>query len=158
MSWKMYATILALSTLVIPKRLRRPAKNHLVLILLVTWSVYIYRDLWPLATFTLQPVDPNTWTTWTSIALLTITAVFVPMFMPHEYTPVDPEHPYKDVNPEQTASWFDFMCFTFLDPIVYKAANTEHLEYEALPPLADYDAAAYLCKRSFAVCVCEYSY
>jgi hypothetical protein len=71
--------------------------------------------------------------------------------MPHEYVPAEPENPYKDVNPEQTASWFTFFCFSFLDPIVYSAANTEHLDYEKLPPLADYDAAAFLTKRSFPV-------
>ncbi|CAG8751921.1 15164_t:CDS:2, partial [Acaulospora colombiana] len=126
--------VLALCTLALPKRLRRPAKNHLVTLLLATWGVYIYRDLWPLATYTLHPIDPKHWTTWTAIGLLTVVGIFVPFLMPHEYVPVEPENPYKEVNPEQTAS-----C----------AANTEHLDYEKLPPLADYDAAAFLTKKSF---------
>ncbi|PVG02126.1 hypothetical protein CPB86DRAFT_772767 [Serendipita vermifera] len=145
----MYTSVLALCTLALPKRLRKPAKNHLVTLLLATWGIYIYRDLWPLATYTLHPIDPNHWTTWTAIGLLTVVGIFVPFLMPHEYVPAEPENPYKDVNPEQTASWFTFFCFSFLDPIVYSAANTEHLDYEKLPPLADYDAAAFLTKKSF---------
>jgi hypothetical protein len=126
-------------------------KNHLVSILFTTWCVYLYRDIWPLGTFTLQPVDPPIWTTWAAIGLLTVTAVVIPLLMPHEYVPVDPDHPSKEPNPEQTASWWSFHLYTFMDPIVYKAAFTEHLEYEALPPIADYDTSAYLRETSFPV-------
>lgn len=145
----MYTSILAIFTLVLPKRLRRLAKSHLVFLLLTAWVVYVYRDLWPLATFTLQPLDPAIWTTYATLILLTLVTVIVPLFMPHEYVPVDPLKPYKEINAEQTASWFDFLCFTFLDPIVWKASHVEHLDLDSLPPLADYDATKYLCKRSF---------
>ncbi|KIM25975.1 hypothetical protein M408DRAFT_330768, partial [Serendipita vermifera MAFF 305830] len=145
----MYASILALCTLLLPKRARRPANNHLSLLLLVTWFVYMYRDIWPLATYTLHPVDPNHWTTWATVGVLTLVGVIVPIITPFEYVPIDPEHPAKEPNPEQTVSWLSFFCFTFLDPIIYAAAKTDHLKFEQLPPLADYDAAAYQTKRSF---------
>ncbi|CAG7846211.1 ATP-binding cassette transporter abc4 Short=ABC transporter abc4; AltName: Full=ATP-energized glutathione S-conjugate pump abc4; AltName: Full=Glutathione S-conjugate-transporting ATPase abc4 [Serendipita indica DSM 11827] len=145
----LYASVLALCTLLIKKRWRRVAKNHLNILLVAAWAVYLYRDVWPVATYTLQPVDPNHWTTWTSIALLTLVAVAIPAFMPHEYIPVDPERPSSEVNPEQTASWASFFLYSFLDPIIYQASKTDHLEVEKLPPLADYDAAAHLRKSSF---------
>ncbi|KAG8799884.1 hypothetical protein FRC16_004194 [Serendipita sp. 398] len=145
----MYTSFLALCTLILSKRAKRPAKNHLNILFSSALFVYLYRDVWPLATFTLHPVDPHHWTTWTSIALLVLVAVIVPIFMPHEYVPIDPSNPSKDVNPEQTASWFTFFCFTFLDPIVFEASRTDHLPYEALPPLADYDAGDHLRKTSF---------
>ncbi|KAG8830089.1 hypothetical protein FRC17_005452 [Serendipita sp. 399] len=145
----MYTSFLALCTLILVKRVRRPAKNHLNVLFSSALLVYLYRDVWPLATFTLHPVDPHHWTTWTSIALLILVAVVIPVSMPHEYIPVNRSNPYKDVNPEQTASWFSFFCFTFLDPIVFEASRTDHLPYEALPPLADYDAGDHLRNTSF---------
>lgn len=147
----MYASVLALCTLVLPKRARRPANNHLSLLLLVTWAVYLYRDIWPLATYTLHPIDPDHWTTWLVMAVLTTIGVVIPVITPFEYVPVDPEHPAEEPNPEQTVSWLSFFCFTFLDPIIYAASKTDHLKYEQLPPLADYDAAAYQTKSSFPV-------
>ena len=41
------------------------------------------------------------------------------------------------------------LLFTFLDPLIWTAYRATKLEYEQLPPLADYDRAAYLKKRSF---------
>jgi len=148
---QMYTCLLALCALVLPKRARRPANNHLSVLLLVAWGVYTYRDVWPLATYTLQPVDPDNWTVWASFAVLTAVGVIIPVLTPFEYIPIDPEHPSKEPNPEQTASWLNFFCFTFLDPIIFAAGRTDHLKYEQLPPLADYDASAYQTRTSFPV-------
>jgi hypothetical protein len=41
------------------------------------------------------------------------------------------------------------MLYTFLDPIVYLAYRVPHLSHDMLPPLADYDYAKNLVKRSF---------
>ena len=147
---KMYSALLALFSVILRPRLRRLATNHLVLLLLVAWGVYIWRDIWPLATFHLEPLDPPTWVTWTIISLLSVVGVLIPLFIPHQYVPVDPGvYVSPKPNDEQTSSWIAFLCYTFLDPLVYEAAKTPHLSYERLPPLADYDRAEWLAKRSF---------
>ena len=147
---QMYSALLAFFSVILRPRLRRLATNHLVLLLLVAWGVYIWRDIWPLATFHLEPLDPQTWVTWTSISLLSVVGVLVPLFIPHQYVPVDPGvYVSPKPNDEQTSSWIAFLCYTFLDPLVYEAAKTPHLSYESLPPLADYDRAEWLAKRSF---------
>lgn len=56
------------------------------------WSVYAYRDLWPLGTYTLRPLDETEgWLIWTKIGLLTFSAMLVPLLVPRQYIPVDPE-------------------------------------------------------------------
>ena len=115
------------------------------MLLLAAWGVYAYRDIWPLATFTLQPLDPNNWLTWTTIALLTVAGILVPLFEPHQYVPVDPGRPSESPHPEQTASWVSFIWYNYMDP-----ANVTRISssiYEKLPPLADYDRAEYLVQR-----------
>jgi hypothetical protein len=54
-------------------------------------------------------------------------------------------------NPEQTASWFSSLLYFYLDPIIMKASKTPHLPASELPPLADYDWAKNLIKKSFPV-------
>ena len=56
-------------------------------------------------------------------------------------------------NPEQTTSLFNFLLYNFLDPLIYKASRTEHLGFDELPPMADYDAAKNLLKRSYPVSI-----
>jgi hypothetical protein len=66
--------------------------------------------------------------------------------------------------PEQTASWASMMMFSFLDPTVALAYRVPHLSFDQLPPLADYDEAHNLVKRSFPVrvflrcAICAVSY
>ena len=61
------------------------------------------------------------------------------------------QNPATDINPEQTASWFSFVFFFFLDEIIIKASRVPHLPAEEFPPLADYDWAPHLVKKSFPV-------
>ncbi|KAL0959261.1 hypothetical protein HGRIS_014532 [Hohenbuehelia grisea] len=138
-------------------RLGGTAWSHFNGILLVTFFVYTYRDLYPLATYTSTPRDlPNTGASislltnllWTHITILGITAVVLPLLQPRVYAPVDTDNPAMEPNPEQTASILSLALFTFLDPLVLRAWRMPHLPYELLPPLADYDRAAYLRKRS----------
>ena len=61
------------------------------------------------------------------------------------------QNPTTDINPEQTTSWFSFLFFFFLDGIIFKASRVSHLPAEEFPPLADYDWATHLVKKSFPV-------
>lgn len=66
--------------------------RHLNTILLFSWAVYAYRDLWPLATFTLEPVDASEGALlWAKIGVLTFVATVLPIVVPRQYIPVDPK-------------------------------------------------------------------
>jgi len=54
-------------------------------------------------------------------------------------------------NPEQTASIFSLMVYTFLDSIVLEAARVPHLSHTQLPPLCDYDYSKRLTEHAFPV-------
>lgn len=108
---------------------------------------------------------------WMKFGVLTFAAVVVPSFIPTQYIPFDPtvcpclfaryllptltsciiQNPATDVNPEQTASWFSFVFFFFVDDIIFKASRVPHLPAEEFPPLADYDWAPHIVRKSFPV-------
>ncbi|KAI9449922.1 hypothetical protein BJY52DRAFT_1215702 [Lactarius psammicola] len=130
----LYAAFLALLTVTARTVRASVTSFHLSSLLLGTFSVYAYRNIWPLLTFTLSPVDA--WegaSLWVRIGLLGLAAV----------------DPQKAINSEQTASLLSMMLYTFLDPIVFLAYRVPHLSHDMLPPLADYDYTKNLVKRSF---------
>ena len=62
------------------------------MLLLLTLSVYVYRDIWPLATYSLEPEDKAEGNIlWIKISVLVVTAIVIPLFIPNAYVPVDPE-------------------------------------------------------------------
>ncbi|KAI5991472.1 hypothetical protein EDD15DRAFT_2275310 [Pisolithus albus] len=147
-----YASILGLISVTTRPRHSRTASTHLAVVLLALFSVYAYRDLYPLLTFTEEPQDLHEGRLlWAKLVILTTISIILPVMCPTQYIPVDPEHPSDPTNPEQTASWLSFSLYTWLDPIVVKAQRVPHLSRDQLPPLADYDYARNLRKRSFPV-------
>lgn len=51
--------------------------------LLLTWIVYVYRDIMPLATTTMKPADADEGVLlWVKLAILTEAGVLVPLFTP----------------------------------------------------------------------------
>ncbi|KAE9406408.1 P-loop containing nucleoside triphosphate hydrolase protein [Gymnopus androsaceus JB14] len=146
-----YATSLAfLSAVTVSIRWRAVLTRHLGIVLLVTWIVYGYYDLFPLATFAQSPSHScQGWLLWTKIGILTFTGIVIPLAIPREYVPVDPKHPMPVQNPEQTASIFSLGTFFFLDPVVFEAYRVPHLPFTSLPPLADSDAAKNLKEAHF---------
>ncbi|KIK58410.1 hypothetical protein GYMLUDRAFT_246115 [Collybiopsis luxurians FD-317 M1] len=137
-----YVTIIALISLVtISYRWRAVLKRHMSMVLLVTWLAHVYRNVFPLTTFSETPLDIcKGWALWTEISILTVAAIVIPAVNPREYIPVDPKHPMPSPNPEQTASLFSLGFFFFLDPVVFEAYRIPHLPYDRLPPLADDDS------------------
>jgi hypothetical protein len=65
--------------------------RHINFVLFAAFATYIYRDVWPLATFTEQPLDVIGPLLYAKMSLLTMTAVLIPLFVPRMYIPVDPE-------------------------------------------------------------------
>ncbi|KAJ6544500.1 P-loop containing nucleoside triphosphate hydrolase protein [Mycena capillaripes] len=145
----LYASILTLFA-VGPKHTPNRLITHVNCVLFVAFCVYVYRDLFPFATFTGVPADfGQGWRLWATIALLFLTAVAIPLSTPRRYIPVDPSNPMKVPNPEQTASLFSLAFYFFLDPIVFLAYRESQLSEDALDPLCDIDASRHLINRSF---------
>ncbi|KAI6045165.1 hypothetical protein EDC04DRAFT_2638851 [Pisolithus marmoratus] len=121
-----YASILGLISVTKPKH-SGTVSAHLVVLLLVLFSVYAYRDFYPFLTFTEEPRDLHEGRLlWAKLIILTIISIILPVVCPTQYTPVDPEHPSEFPHPEQTSSWLSFSLYIWLDPIVVKAQR--HLD------------------------------
>ena len=89
---QIYTSLLALVTVVGNAKWSRISATHAALVLLAPWVLYAYRDLWPLCTFTVVPVDAAEGAMmWARVALLTLAAVVVPLFGPRQFIPIDPE-------------------------------------------------------------------
>ncbi|EMD41584.1 hypothetical protein CERSUDRAFT_110134 [Gelatoporia subvermispora B] len=143
------ALLLSIATIAGGQRARTIACRHLATLLAITWGVYMYRDVWPLATYTLSPFDASEgWVLWVKVALLTVAGVVIPLTAPRQYTPLDPKDP-QEPSPEQTASLISLMVYFWLDPLIWKAYKTPHLKLEELPPNADYDLIKSLIKKSY---------
>lgn len=142
-------SLLATLTVVTKRPIAKAVSPHLTCVLLAACALYIYRDIWPLMTFSLTPADAEDTLLWPKIALLVFTGVVVPICVPRQYVPVNPAKPQDAVNAEQTASVLSFITYTFLDDIIYRAYRMAHYPFEMLPPLCDYDRAEELAGRAF---------
>ncbi|SJL07707.1 uncharacterized protein ARMOST_11057 [Armillaria ostoyae] len=146
----LYTFLLAIVSVTARKRWSHVAIRHLNAVLVVTTGVYVYRDIAPLATFTNIPRDISEgWVLWAKIAVLLFTGTVIPLSVPREYTPVDPNDPFPIPHPEQTAPLISLFLYFWMDPVVKAAYRVSHLPYDQLPPLADYDANKTLKARSF---------
>ncbi|KAF8845471.1 hypothetical protein BDN67DRAFT_993677 [Paxillus ammoniavirescens] len=145
-----YLSLLGLLSVTTRYKYSRLASQHLATVLLVTFSVFAYRDLYPLLTFNDQPEDihEGRWL-WAKVVVLTTTSIVLPSVVPSQYIPVDPTNPSEFPHPEQTASWLSMSLYLWLDPIVFMAQRVSHLSHDKLPPLADYDLSRNLKKGSF---------
>lgn len=131
-------------------RWQRVFSQHCFALLFGSLAVNAYRNLWPLATYTTTPADAQEGPfLWVKMAMLFITAAFIPVFSPWKYIPLDPKDPAETPNPEQTTSWFSLAVYTFLDPLLFLAARKPHLGHQDLFPLADYDRSKNTTRRGF---------
>ncbi|TDL29986.1 P-loop containing nucleoside triphosphate hydrolase protein [Rickenella mellea] len=145
-----YMSLLALIAIVGPWRWGRVANRHLVTTLLIVFTVFAYRDVWPLCTFTEDPKDgAEGYLLWCKLAVLGLTALAVPLLIPRPYIPVDPKNPMVEPNPEQVTPILSLTMFSFLNPLISKAYGMAHLSPDELPPLCDYDYTSNLVKQSF---------
>ncbi|KAF8876209.1 multidrug resistance-associated ABC transporter [Gymnopilus junonius] len=144
-----YASLLALVAITWTKW-RNSATRYNVLLLTSAGLVYAYRDVWPLATYDQRPEDEAEGKTlFAKLAVLAFTSLFIPLFIPRQYVPIDPKNPMSEPNPEQTASIFSMMTYIFLDPVIMLGYRVPHLSADQLPPLADYDRAKYRTEKAF---------
>lgn len=120
----------------------------LTILLLVTCITYFLKFLLPFflpypPQYTFQPIFVA------KVVILHLTAVLLPLFRPREYWPVDPSHPAENPNPEQTASLLSLLSYSFVGKMMWLAYWKEKLDYEDLPPMADYDRAEHLRSQTF---------
>ncbi|KAH8072268.1 hypothetical protein BXZ70DRAFT_964229 [Cristinia sonorae] len=147
-----YSAVLSLFSVATSSSWTRVAIRHLCMTLFVTWSVITYRDVYPLATFDLEPIDANDGSAlWISVGILTLIAIVVPLCIPRVYVPVDPKNPSKDVHLEQTVSILSRLTYTYLDPLIYRANQVDHLSFDELPPIPDYDEAKNMVTKNMAI-------
>ncbi|KZV63837.1 P-loop containing nucleoside triphosphate hydrolase protein [Peniophora sp. CONT] len=145
----LYASGLACLNIAAQPSLSRLVAPHLILVLLASCAVYGFRDIWPLVTYTLRPLDVNEGALlWIKIALVAFAGIVIPLTIPRQYVPIDPEDPSQP-NPEQTCSILSLLTYSFLDKPVYAAYNSSQLASDTLPVIADYDRTAHLVDRSF---------
>ncbi|KAJ7773843.1 hypothetical protein B0H16DRAFT_1510188 [Mycena metata] len=145
-----YTVFLSLFSISANAKWSRVATRHLNPVLFCAFAVYFYRDIFPLATVTLAPMDR--WEgrlLWPKIALLFAVSCAIPLVMPREYVPLDPKSPMPVTSPEQTASVLSSVLYFWLDPIISLAYRIPHLNLDQLPPLCDFDHAEVLKARAF---------
>ncbi|KAJ3557434.1 hypothetical protein NM688_g1473 [Phlebia brevispora] len=112
--------------------------RHVNALLLITWAVFMYRDILPLATYRGRPLDKGeVWLHRATFSLLTTSAVVVPLIIPRQYIPCDPEEPMSKPNEEQTASLLSRWLFSFADSVIHAASRTTHLPLDQFPELSD---------------------
>lgn len=89
---KFYASLLSAASITSSKTLGNKAWSHTSFLLLGASGVYIYRDIYPLVTFTLSPMDKEEGRIlWAKIAILFFVGAFISFWIPHQYIPVDPK-------------------------------------------------------------------
>ncbi|KAJ7141418.1 hypothetical protein C8R44DRAFT_763397 [Mycena epipterygia] len=145
-----YASVLAIISFTGSPKWAKVAVKHLNTVLLCTFGVYVYRDVFPLATFELTPMDLSEGRIlWVKVITLFVVSGIIPLVIPRQYIPVDPKNPMPVPNPEQTAPILSLVLYFFLDPIIFLAYRIPHLELEQLPPLSDFDYAENLKAEAF---------
>ncbi|KAF7324455.1 ATP-binding cassette transporter abc4 [Mycena sanguinolenta] len=141
-----YASVLAFISIIV-RRWTKILARHLNILFCITFFTYVYRDLFPLATFTQPQRDISEgWLLWAKFSIVTAIGVVVPLFAPQGAL-LDKSEAL--ISPEETASLFSLVTYTFLDPLILLASRLPHLPYNLLPPLAYYDDAKNLKSASF---------
>lgn len=89
---QLYASVLALAAVSACRRVANIANTHIVWVLFGVWAVFAYRNIYPLGTFTLEPLDLHEgWRMWAKFSVLTFAGVVIPAFVPTQYVPFDPK-------------------------------------------------------------------
>ncbi|KAI0085670.1 multidrug resistance-associated ABC transporter [Irpex rosettiformis] len=145
-----YCSLLAIGAIP-PTRANAKVYNwHLTLLLLISWFIFAYRNIWPLATYELLPKDlaegPLMWITG---AVLTLNAAIIPLISPRIYVPRKLQAVDEKPNPEQTASLLSRLTFDYMNPMVFHAYRSEKFKGEDIPPLCDGDDAEVLIERAY---------
>ncbi|VDC03809.1 unnamed protein product [Peniophora sp. CBMAI 1063] len=146
----LYASLLGLLNITAHASRAQTAGLHLVLVLLASCAAYGFRDIWPLMTYTLRPLDAGEGALlWLKISLLALAGIIIPLISPRQYVPLDPENPSDGPHPEQTCSLLSLLTYSFMNKSIYAAYNSPSQAGSDTLTMADYDRMPYLVKRNF---------
>ena len=99
-------TALSLIDIAAKRRISAIVSRHLTIVALTTFVLHAYRDLWPLATYTLKPEDGSGPVLWVKIALLAFIGVIEPLNEPKAYIPATLEvGPLHSEHHSVTLAW-----------------------------------------------------
>lgn len=88
--YQSFSVVLSILLLLVPISKSRALSFHATLSSLAIFAAYAYRNLWPLATFTLAPADGDEANLlWAKIALSGIAGILVPFLEPYVYLPFE---------------------------------------------------------------------
>ncbi|RPD67396.1 P-loop containing nucleoside triphosphate hydrolase protein [Lentinus tigrinus ALCF2SS1-6] len=145
-----YTTGISLASVILHDPLNASLEVHVTLVSLTVWSVFAYRDIWPLATYHLVPEDASEgWILWLKVFALTLVGVVIPLVTPRRRVLIGKEE--GEPNPEQTASPLSLVTYGFMEKFVWDSSKMAHCPFDKLPPLADYDRIDYLVEGSFQI-------
>jgi hypothetical protein len=147
--FQVYSTVLSSVVLAKPVSQSRRFSIHATITSFSLFACYLYRDVWPLLTFTLSPTDGSDPIAWASLVLAGVTGFVLPICEPYPYIPYDPSAPQEQVNPEQTASLLSIVLWTVMDPVIFKSTRVAHLSADMLPPAIDTDGLEALKPRAY---------
>ena len=78
--------------MIVPAKTGISLSFHLTLVLSTVCGLYVYRDVWPLLTFSLYPADGDEGAIlWVKVALSIFASILEPFCEPYPYVPVDPK-------------------------------------------------------------------
>lgn len=85
-----YAAILAVLNAFFPAQKGLVFSSHLSLVTFALLALYAYRNIWPLMTFTLEPIDSAEGNIlWAKLILLAFVGALEPLLEPYPYIPYD---------------------------------------------------------------------
>jgi hypothetical protein len=141
---QVYASLLSFALLAQPVSHSQRFSIHATIASLAIFACYIYRDVWPLLTFTLRPIDGSSFLVWGTLFLAGIAGGAVPLCEPYPYIPHDPAAPQAVPSPEHTASLLSIVTYAVFDPLILASTKVAHLGLDALPAPLDTDDLAVL--------------
>ena len=100
-SAQLYVSFLATVAVIGSPRWSSIASVHMSFVLLSTFGVFFYRDIFPLATYTRIPLDLLEGSLlWIKISFLTLTSIVIPLLVPRQYIAVNSNVGFLVVIPE----------------------------------------------------------
>lgn len=115
----------------------------------VEFVVYCILDIWPYATYYLEPVDSSSDpVTWVRIAMLAFSGLVIPLVMPRPFRPM---RPGAKPGIEDTVSLLSLYSFSFLDNLVFYANKVGDVTPDDMPELVETDEIEHISKRARSI-------
>lgn len=112
-------------------------------------GVYIYRDMWPLATYTHQPKDLHEgYLLWLKIICSLVSGVVIPLITPR-VPQILSRGLEKELPKETTASWMSLLTYSYLDSLIFHSEISQLSGPEDFPEIPSSDRTSRIIQRTF---------